>query len=99
MTDPSSFRIIDAGLREDDGVATYQKNFTVQPLGNSLVTKTPTGQQIYGFLEQQRGNAQPFAPIFQVSMGFTYQHTCRAGKLLGEQYACDGSTKIDVLLI
>jgi 5'-nucleotidase len=80
---------------EGDGNVTYQEVFTVQPFGNSLVTQTLTGQQIYDALEQQWGSAQPYVRILQVSVGFTYQHTYDAGDPLGGQYVCDGSVKIN----
>ena len=35
------------------GEVTYGEAFTVQPFGNSLVTKTMTGAQIHRLLEQQ----------------------------------------------
>lgn len=80
---------------EGDGVVTYQEIFTVQPFGNSLVTKTLTGQQIYGLLEQQWSAAQPFARILQVSAGFGYQHTYDTAKPLGGRYLCDGSVTLN----
>ena len=80
---------------EGDGVVTYQEIFTVQPFGNSLVTKTLTGQQIYELLEQQWSAAQPFARILQVSTGFGYQHAYDAGKPLGGRYLCDGSVAVN----
>jgi 5'-nucleotidase len=58
-----------------DGDVTYGEAFTVQPFGNSLVTLTLTGTQIYAMLEQQWGLAQPFPRMLQVSNGFTYSHT------------------------
>jgi len=60
---------------EGDGNITYGEAFTVQPFGNSLVTKTLTGAQIERLLEQQFTgcpNNQPFNRILQVSRGFTY---------------------------
>jgi len=57
-----------------DGNVTYGEAFTVQPFGNSLVTLTLTGAQIYAVLEQQWGVAQPFPRVLQVSNGFTYTH-------------------------
>lgn len=80
---------------EGDGVVTYQEIFTVQPFGNSLVTKTLTGQQLYDLLEQQWNATQPFARILQVSAGFRYQHTYEASKPLGGRYLCDGSVTIN----
>lgn len=58
-----------------DGNVTYGEAFTVQPFGNSLVTLTLTGAQIYAMLEQQWGAAQPFPRILQVSNGFSYAQT------------------------
>jgi 5'-nucleotidase len=61
---------------EPDGHVTYGEAFTVQPFGNSLVTMTLTGQQIYDVLAQQFAgcpNGQPFNRVLQVSAGFTYQ--------------------------
>lgn len=60
---------------EGDGNITYGEAFTVQPFGNSLVTKTLTGAQIEQLLEQQFmgcPNSQPFNRILQVSQGFSY---------------------------
>ncbi|AAZ96309.1 5'-nucleotidase [Thiobacillus denitrificans ATCC 25259] len=84
---------------EGDGVVTYGEAFAVQPFGNSLVTKTFTGQQIYDLLEQQWGAFQPFARILQVSEGFSYQHTfdtaaANFAAQKGAHYVCDGSVKL-----
>jgi 5'-nucleotidase len=60
---------------EGDGNITYGEAFSVQPFGNSLVTKTLTGRQIERLLEQQFTgcpNNQPFNRILQVSRGFSY---------------------------
>lgn len=60
---------------EGDGNVTYGEAFTVQPFGNSLVTKTLTGAQIERLLEQQFTgcpNNQPFNRILQVSRGLSY---------------------------
>jgi 5'-nucleotidase len=69
---------------EGDGKVTYGEAFAVQPFGNSLVTLTLTGAQIYTLLEQQftgctlgypagaPATGQPFNRIMQVSEGFTY---------------------------
>ena len=85
---------------EGDGVVTYGEAFSVQPFGNSLVTKTFTGQQIYDLLEQQWGALQPYARILQVSDGFSYHHTfdttpANFAAQKGGQYVCDGSVKLD----
>lgn len=58
-----------------DGNVTYGEAFTVQPFGNSLVTLTLTGAQLYAVLEQQWGAVQPFPRMLQVSNGFTYSHS------------------------
>lgn len=58
-----------------DGNVTYGEAFTTQPFGNSLVTMTLTGAQIYAVLEQQWGAAQPFPRMLQVSNGFSYTHS------------------------
>ncbi|MCL5060397.1 MAG: bifunctional metallophosphatase/5'-nucleotidase [Candidatus Thermoplasmatota archaeon] len=89
---------------EGDGVVTYGEAFSVQPFGNSLVTKTFTGQQIYDLLEQQWGALQPFARILQVSDGFSYQHTFDTAPASfaaqkGGQYVCDGSVKLNGVAI
>lgn len=89
---------------EGDGVVTYGEAFNVQPFGNSLVTKTFTGQQIYDLLEQQWGALQPFARILQVSDGFSYQHTfdttsANFAAQKGGQYVCDGSVRLNGVAI
>ena len=89
---------------EGDGVVTYGEAFTVQPFGNSLVTKTFTGQQIVDLLEQQWGALQPFARILQVSNGLSYQHTfdttsANFAAQKGGQYVCDGSVKLNGVAI
>jgi len=67
LTYPSSL----AG--EGDGNVTYGESFTVQPFGNSMVTKTMTGADIKQVLEQQwLGPNAVTAKILQVSQGFTY---------------------------
>lgn len=80
---------------EGDGVVTYQEIFTVQPFGNSLVTKTLTGRQLYALLEQQWSAVQPSARVLQVSAGFGYQHAYDANKPLGGRYVCDGSVTLN----
>jgi 5'-nucleotidase len=93
-----------------DGNVTYGEAFTVQPFGNSLVTLTLTGAQIYALLEQQWGTAQPFPRVLQVSDGFTYSHnfplplnanltadegTQFVNTVRGNSYIVPGSVKID----
>jgi 5'-nucleotidase len=60
---------------EPPGKVTYGEAFTVQPFGNSLVTKTMTGAMIRSLLEQQfPGCAVPTTErILQISNGFSYQ--------------------------
>ena len=56
---------------EAGGEVTFGEAFSVQPFGNSLVTMTLTGDQIYDLLtEQWVGQTSP--RILQVSAGFTY---------------------------
>lgn len=64
---------------EGDGNVTYGESFTVQPFGNSLVTKTMTGEQIKMVLEQQFDNpGVGQSRILQVSEGFTYSWSLSA---------------------
>jgi 5'-nucleotidase len=63
---------------EAPGEITYGEAFTVQPFGNSLVTKTMTGAQIKAVLEQQIANCNTTTTtdrILQVSAGFSYTRT------------------------
>jgi 5'-nucleotidase len=56
------------------GEVTYGEAFTVQPFGNSLVTKTMTGDQIRRLLQQQFvGCGQTSQRVLQISATFTYQ--------------------------
>jgi 5'-nucleotidase len=59
---------------EAPGEVTYGEAFTIQPFGNSLVTKTMTGAQIRDLLEQQFPGCggQTTQRILQVSAGFSY---------------------------
>lgn len=96
----ADFTYASSAAGEGDGVVTYGEAFTVQPFGNSLVTKTLTGQQLYDLLEQQWGLSQPFARILQVSNGFTYQHTfdttpASFAAQKGGKFVCDGSVKLN----
>lgn len=56
---------------EAAGEITYGEAFSVQPFGNSLVTMTLTGAQIYDLLEEQ-WEGQTFPRILQPSAGFNY---------------------------
>jgi 5'-nucleotidase len=59
---------------EAPGEVTYGEAFTIQPFGNSLVTKTMTGAQIRDLLEQQfvGCGGQTTQRILQISAGFSY---------------------------
>jgi 5'-nucleotidase len=71
---------------EAPGEVTYGEAFTVQPFGNSLVTKTMTGDMIRRLLEQQFQGCQGqtlSTRILQVSHSFSYEQngsaaTCAA---------------------
>ncbi|HEY2959641.1 MAG TPA: bifunctional metallophosphatase/5'-nucleotidase [Actinomycetota bacterium] len=65
---------------EAPGEVTYGEAFTVQPFGNSLVTKTMTGDMIRRVLQQQFvGCAVPTSPrILQVSKTFSYEQNAAA---------------------
>ncbi|MFT3735785.1 MAG: bifunctional metallophosphatase/5'-nucleotidase [Rhodocyclaceae bacterium] len=97
-----------------DGNVTYGEAFTVQPFGNSLVTLTLTGAQIYALLEQQWGSAQPFPRMLQVSQGFSYTHSFPlpldrnldaaeglvfTNSVRGNSYVVPGSVKINGVAI
>jgi 5'-nucleotidase len=70
---------------EAPGEVTYGEAFTVQPFGNSLVTKTMTGDMLRRLLEQQFPGCggQTTQRILQVSSTFRYEQdpaaaTCEA---------------------
>jgi 5'-nucleotidase len=65
---------------EAPGEVTYGEAFTIQPFGNSLVTKTMTGAQIHLLLEQQfvGCGGQTTQRILQISAGFTYARNAAA---------------------
>jgi 5'-nucleotidase len=62
---------------EAPGEVTYGEAFTVQPFGNSLVTKTMTGDMIRRLLEQQFPGCggQTTRRILQVSASFRYEQS------------------------
>jgi 5'-nucleotidase len=62
------------------GEVTYGEAFTVQPFGNSLVTKTMTGDMLRRLLQQQfPGCAVPTTTrILQVSASFSYEQNAAA---------------------
>ena len=65
---------------EQPGEVTYGEAFTIQPFGNSLVTKTMTGTQIHSLLEQQfvGCGGQTTKRILQISAGFSWQSNSAA---------------------
>ncbi len=65
---------------EAPGEVTYGEAFTIQPFGNSLVTKTMTGAQIHLLLEQQfvGCGGQTTQRILQISDGFSYVRNAAA---------------------
>ena len=60
---------------EAPGEVTYGEAFTVQPFGNSLVTKTMTGDMIRRLLQQQFPGCfgQTTKRILQISASFSYE--------------------------
>jgi 5'-nucleotidase len=62
---------------EAPGEVTYGEAFTVQPFGNSLVTKTMTGDMIRRLLQQQfqgcGGTAPATGRFLQISYTFKYE--------------------------
>ncbi len=60
---------------EAPGEVTYGEAFAVQPFGNSLVTKTMTGEQIRLLLQQQFPGCggQATRRILQISASFSYE--------------------------
>jgi 5'-nucleotidase len=62
---------------EAPGEVTYGEAFTVQPFGNSLVTKTMTGDMIRRLLQQQflgcGGTAPAAGRFLQISSTFSYE--------------------------
>jgi 5'-nucleotidase len=65
---------------EAPGEITYGEAFTVQPFGNSLVTKTMTGTMIRSLLEQQfiGCGGQTTKRILQISSTFSYEQDAAA---------------------
>jgi 5'-nucleotidase len=68
------------------GEVTYGEAFQVQPFGNSLVTKTMTGDMLRRVLEQQfvGCGGQGTKRILQVSKTLTYQSNPAAGTCAGK---------------
>ena len=68
------------------GEVTYGEAFTVQPFGNSLVTKTMTGDMIRRLLQQQfvGCSANTSVRILQVSASFRYEQDAAAPTCAGK---------------
>ncbi len=68
------------------GEVTYGEAFTVQPFGNSLVTKTMTGDMLRRLLQQQFVGCagQTAKRILQVSSTFSYEQTEAAATCEGK---------------
>ncbi|MCO6010196.1 bifunctional metallophosphatase/5'-nucleotidase [Actinoallomurus purpureus] len=71
---------------EAPGEVTYGEAFTVQPFGNSLVTKTMTGDMLRRTLEQQFAGCggQSTQKILQISKTLTYQSNPSAATCAGK---------------
>src|SRR5919198_3164420 len=69
------------------GEVTYGEAFTVQPFGNTLVTKTMTGDMIRRLLQQQfagcGGTAPPEGRFLQISSTFKYEEDPTASTCAG----------------
>ncbi|HEX2416306.1 MAG TPA: bifunctional metallophosphatase/5'-nucleotidase [Thermoleophilaceae bacterium] len=75
------------GGSEGDGNVTYGESFTVQPFGNSLVTMTLTGAQLYETLKQQwcgQGFARVLLP--SATVAYSYDQSAAAA-LVGQPCA------------
>jgi 5'-nucleotidase len=70
------------------GEVTYGEAFTVQPFGNSLVTKTMTGDMIRRLLQQQFAGCGGTAPaggrFLQISYTFSYEQAPAAATCAGK---------------
>jgi len=81
------------------GEVTYGEAFTVQPFGNSLVTKTMTGAQIRSLLEQQFAGCggQTVGRTLQISASLKYEQSATA--LPASPSAADCAAQIGVISI
>jgi 5'-nucleotidase len=98
FTNPGSVRgdlLYEARGAEGNGTVTRGEVFDVQPFGNTLVTMTLTGRQIYALLDQQ-WQGQP--NVLQVSSSLGYEYTvARSGEVAGRDSGprvCPGSVRI-----
>jgi 5'-nucleotidase len=82
----ADMKVTDIAAGEAPGQVTYGEAFTVQPFGNSLVTKTMTGAQIRSLLEQQFTGcgSQLTNRTLQISKGFSYTQTPAATTCAGK---------------
>jgi 5'-nucleotidase len=80
--------VTDQAGTEAPGEVTYGEAFTVQPFGNTLVTKTMTGDMIRRLLQQQFAGCGGTAPaggrFLQISSSFKYEEVPPATSV-----ACD----------
>ncbi len=81
------------------GEVTYGEAFTVQPFGNSLVTKTLTGAQLRSLLEQQWAGCggQITSKTLQISAGLKYEQSTTP--LPASPTAADCAAQIGVISI
>jgi 5'-nucleotidase len=84
------------GIRADltAGEVTWGELFAIQPFGNTVVTLTLTGQQLYDLLNQQWGGMQPAGGrLLQISgFGYTWDSTVpEGGARVVEVHATDGT--------
>jgi 5'-nucleotidase len=79
----SDFAFAQSGS-EGDGNVTYGEAFTVQPFGNSLVTMTLTGAQLYDMLKSQWCD-QDFARVLlpSASVEYTFDRSVATSLLPG----------------
>jgi 5'-nucleotidase len=81
----NDLRVSDISGGEAPGEVTYGEAFTVQPFGNSLVTKTMTGAMIRSLLEQQFPGCggQTVQRTLQISNTFSYEQDPAAATCAG----------------
>jgi 5'-nucleotidase len=88
------------GVRADlaAGEVTYGEAFTVQPLGDSLVTMTLTGAQLLDLLEQQWCE-QSFPRLLLPSQGVTYSYSGAAAAAVTGQPCAEAANPVSLLRI
>ena len=75
------------------GAITYGEAFTVQPFGNSLVTMTLTGAQIYELLKEQWCQSAP--KVLLPSAGFHYTWSQSEDPCAGDGRVVTGSVTLN----